>query len=117
MQTFTVLAVALLAAHLGMAQAHDPGPSIEVQQSCLLGTPMETWTALKLSTDQRRRMQLVQEACKAECVVGGVQADPNPISHTDGTSIMGEVTNILSKEQYQAWLAYCASTGSEPSPR
>jgi len=94
-----------------MAQTPETDPSSEVLQSCLLGTPDEVWVSLKLSKDQRVRMRRVQEACKEECDVAGVQKQPSPISNADGSTILSEVDNILSAEQHRGWVAYCVGSG------
>lgn len=101
----------LAAAALGLANtsmAQPSTPSSETLQSCLLGTPAATWSTLKLTSDQLRRVQAVQEACKEECDVEGVKKDPNSISTADGRTIMSELDNILSEEQYNGWVAYCS---------
>lgn len=92
----------------GFAMAQSQTPSSEVLQSCLLGTRADTWASLKLTPDQLRRVQAVQEACKEECDVAGAKKDPNSISTADGSTIMSELDNILSKEQYDQWVAYCS---------
>ncbi|MEO8588347.1 MAG: hypothetical protein ABI432_03180 [Flavobacteriales bacterium] len=92
------------------AQAPTTDLSSEVLQSCLLGTPTATWTALKLTPDQLRRVQFVQEACKEECDVAGVKKKANSISSADGNTILSELDNILSEDQYRAWVAYCAGS-------
>lgn len=94
------------------AQTPATDPPSEVLQSCLLGTPDEVWVSLKLSLDQRVRMRHVQEACKEECDLAGVAKQDNPISSADGSMIMSEVDNILSTEQYRAWVAYCVGSGT-----
>jgi hypothetical protein len=106
-----VLAIASLASR-SVAQTPATDPPSEVLQSCLLGTPDAVWVALKLTVDQRVRMHHVQEACKEECDVAGVEKQDNPISSADGSMIMSEVDNILSTEQYRAWVAYCVGSGT-----
>lgn len=101
-------AIAALVLCSSTAIAQSSAPSSEVLQSCLLGTRDDTWATLKLTSDQLRRMHAVQEACKEECDVAGVKKDPNSISTADGKTIMSELDNILSEEQYDAWVAYCA---------
>jgi hypothetical protein len=104
-----LIAALLLAGSAAHAQPPADGPSSEVLQSCLLGTPTTVWTNLKLTSDQLRRMLLVQEACKEECDVARANKQPNPISNADGSTILAEVDNILSSAQYEAWVAYCAA--------
>jgi hypothetical protein len=81
-----------------------------------MGTVTDTWLALKLSDDQLGRMKMVQEACREECKPGGVAHDPGSITNADGSTIMGEVRNILSEEQYGKWLTYCQERppGTDP---
>jgi len=101
-----------MAAH---AQASGHGPSSEALQSCFMGTPMATWTKLKLSSDQLERLGRIQEACKEECELPNVKKEADPISHSDGSMVMTELKNILTMDQYAAWLAYCeGSTGAPP---
>ncbi|MBP6391379.1 MAG: hypothetical protein KA175_03270 [Flavobacteriales bacterium] len=99
------------------AQTTPVGPSSEVLQSCLLGTPIETWTALKLTRDQLRRVQNIQEACKEECSAAGAKKQANPISNADGTTVMSELDNILDDDQYRAWVAYCAGGPGGQAPK
>ena len=84
-------------------------------QSCLLGTPVETWQTLQLTKDQLRRMTMIQEACKEACEATGATPSKNAISQEDGSIILGEVRNVLSTAQYDAWLTYCA-TGETVKP-
>ncbi len=87
-------------------------------QDCLLLTGPSTWEALQLSPDQLRRIQFVQDACKEECDVKSAQKQPNPISNADGTTVMAEVKNILTMDQYRAWMAHCAEgRGGGQAPR
>ncbi|MBK8340192.1 MAG: hypothetical protein IPK99_09500 [Flavobacteriales bacterium] len=86
-------------------------------QSCLLGTPNETWTALKLTRDQLQRVHNIQEACKEECSAAGARKQANPISNADGTTVMAELDNILDEEQYRAWVAYCAGSSGGQVPK
>jgi hypothetical protein len=108
------LLVTVLVTCVSTASAQTPttDPPSEVLQSCLLGTPDEVWVSLKLTVDQRVRMRHVQEACKEECDVVGVAKQDNPISNADGSTIMSEVDNILSTEQYRGWVAYCVGSGT-----
>lgn len=99
-------------------QTPDGTPSSAVLQSCLLGTPAATWTKLKLTSDQLQRIGQVQEACKEECDLPSVKKENNPVSHSDGSMIMTEVKNILTMDQYAAWVAYCTgATGGPASPQ
>ncbi len=101
-----------------MALAQEPGtePSSAVLQSCLVGTPNSVWATLKLTRDQVVRIGFVQEACKEECELPGVKKVPNPISNADGNTVMSEVKNILGRDQYLAWVAYCSGSpdGAQP---
>lgn len=101
------------------ASAQKPGdtPSSAVLQSCFMGTPATLWTKLKLTSDQLERLSRVQEACKTECDLPNARKDDNPLSHSGGDMIMKEVKNILTMDQYAAWLAYCedpAGKGTSP---
>jgi len=109
LKPLVVIATLLLGARDATAQTTAP-PSSEVLQSCLLGTQMNTWTTLKLNRDQLQRVLLVQEACKEECEAAGAKKEANTISNADGTTIMSELDNILSEDQYRAWLAYCSGS-------
>ncbi|MBK9286859.1 MAG: hypothetical protein IPN38_04035 [Flavobacteriales bacterium] len=75
--------------------------------SDVLNTPPETWATLKLTPDQLRRMLLVQDACREECEATGAKKSEDSISNADGSTILSEVKNILSEEQYAAWVATC----------
>ena len=102
----------------GLAGHAQPagGPPSEVLQSCLLGTTDATWQALQLTPDQLRRMHHIQEACKEECDVAGAKKVENPISNADGSTVMAEVYNVLSADQYRAWVAYCTGKGDGRLP-
>ena len=91
-------------------------PSSAVLQSCLLGTPAATWTKLKLTSDQLQRIGQVQEACKEECDLPSVKKEENPVSHSDGSMIMTEVKNILTMDQYAAWVSYCQGFNDGGAP-
>ncbi len=102
------------------AFAQTPGgaPSSAVLQSCFMGTPAATWTKLKLTSDQSERISRVLEACKTECDLPNVKKEEDPISHSGGDMIMKELKNILTMDQYAAWLAYCeGSTGGGAAPK
>ena len=99
-------------------QTPKTAPSSVVLQSCFMGTPEAMWTKLKLTSDQLERLSRVQEACKTECDLPNVKKEENPISHSGGDMIMTEVKNILTMDQYAAWLAYCEGfTGEGASPK
>ncbi len=98
----------------GPAQAQVQEPSPAVLQRCLLNTMPETWTALKLDPDQLRRMGFVQEACGEECDAAGMKKPENAISNANGETVMAEVKNILTEEQYTAWVATCAGGAGAP---
>lgn len=100
------------------AQTQASGPSSEVLQSCLLGTDAGTWGTLKLTSDQLERVRRVQEACKEECAAS-MEKSPTQrsISTADGNTVIAELKNILTPEQYQAWSAQCAGgAGTAPAP-
>lgn len=78
-------------------------------QSCLMGTGVDTWQALQLSQDQLRRMTMIQEACKEACEAAGGKPSKNSISNEDGSTILGEVRNVLSATQYDRWLKFCSA--------
>lgn len=109
----TALVICVLGA---TAQTPNASPSSEVLQSCLLVTGPTEWARLKLSTDQLERVRRIQEACKEECDVKGVKKVDNPISNADGKTVMAELVNILTKDQYRAWVAYCTGTTAGGKP-
>jgi hypothetical protein len=97
------------------AQVPVQGPGPAELQRCLLNTMPETWAALKLSPDQLRRMGFVQEACGEECDAAGMKKPAGSISSANGETVMAEVRNILTEEQYAAWVATC--TGGSVPPK
>ena len=101
-----LLAFAGLVPHV-LAQSGVDQPSTEVLQSCLLGTKAEVWATLQLTPDQTRRAEHIQEACKEECNVAGAKKSVVKASDADGSTIMDELRNVLTKEQYMGWVAYC----------
>jgi hypothetical protein len=113
MRTF-LLPVTLMLLSLNATAQEPPtnGASSEVLQSCLLGTGPGTWAELKLTSDQLERMRRIREACLEECDVPGVTKQDNPISNADGKMVISEVYNVLTADQYRAWLAYCAEYSS-----
>ena len=100
-----------------IGQTPGGSPSSAVLQSCFMGTPAATWTKLKLTSDQLRRLSEVQEACKTECDLPNAKKEADPISHSSGDMIMTELKNILTMDQYAAWLAYCEAAGGGASPK
>jgi len=109
LRTRTYLATLLLLSVGAFAQQPAKELSSGALQSCLLGTPEKVWTDLKLTRDQLKRIKYVQEACKEECEGAGVAFVPNDLSNSSGTVVLGEVRNILTKDQYRAWVGYCAA--------
>ena len=91
------------------AQVTVPQASPAELQRCLLRTPLDTWTALKLSPDQLRRMGYVQDACREECEATGATKPEGSITSADGSTVLSEVLNILSEEQYAGWVATCVA--------
>ena len=94
-------------------QAPDSARTGAMMQSCFMGTPAAVWTRLQLTSDQLSRLEAIQEACKEECELPGVKKEVDPISHSNGREVMGELKNILTMDQYAAWTAYCAGIGQE----
>ncbi len=113
------LSIVLLLGLAGTATGQTPPtpPTDAVLQKCLLVTFDDTWTRLHLSTDQLKRMLLVQQACREECEAARVRKVDNPISNAGGSTVLSEVRNILTKEQYDDWVAQCgaAPQGEKPS--
>jgi hypothetical protein len=105
--------IALVLSGYTSAQSTQNGPSNEALQSCLLGTNAETWKSMELTRDQTVRVMRIQEACKEECSVAGAKKSANPISSADGSTILGELRNVLTTDQYREWVAYCE--GSKPA--
>jgi len=91
----------------GFAQSSGAAQSTAVLQSCLLGTGPSMWSSLKLTTDQMERARRIQEACKEECIAAGAIHRNDGVSAADGSTIISELKNVLTTEQYGAWLAYC----------
>jgi hypothetical protein len=106
----------LLGSSFCLAQQPGTDPSPQVLQSCLLGTSPGVWAQLNLSPDQLERVRRVQEACKEECEVAGAKKEANPISTADGSTILAELDNILSRDQYTAWVNYCRTGVTEGVP-
>jgi hypothetical protein len=77
-------------------------------QKCLLGTFDDTWSALRLSDDQLNRIRLVQSACREECEVAGAHRTKDASSNANGSAVLAEVKNILTAEQYAAWVTFCS---------
>ncbi len=102
---FALLAQASVAVMAQQPPAQVPDVHL---QKCLLGTYDDRWTALRLSEDQLHRMRLVQSACREECEGAGVRKTNNPISNANGSTVLAEVKNILTTEQYTAWVAFCS---------
>jgi len=87
-------------------------------QSCILGTDAATWNSLKLTSDQLERVRRIQEACAEECNVAGARKpEGRTITSADGTTVVSELKNVLSPEQYATWVAWCVqrSGGGQPA--
>ncbi len=104
--------IALVLCGSSMAQSTATDPSSEALQSCLLGTNAETWKAMELTRDQTVRAMRIQEACKEECAVAGAKKPANSISTADGSTILAEMRNVLTPEQYRQWVNYCKGSGA-----
>lgn len=113
-----LLLIALLAPATGDVWAQRPPAqaSDTALQKCLLGTYDDTWNRLRLSVDQMNRMRLVQSACREECDMAAVHKVNNPISNANGSTVLAEVKNILTAEQYAAWLSFCADGPARDRP-
>lgn len=94
-----------------------PGPMIAQEtvrslpdttlQRCLLESGPDVWAALVLSADQLQRMKLVQDACKEECAAATAERPLNAISTADGLTVLDELRNILTPEQFSHWSSRC----------
>ncbi len=116
MKALIWIAVLLFSTVNAFAQTPDGTPSSTVLQSCFMGTPAATWTKLKLTSDQLERLSRVQDACKEECDLPSMKKADDKISHSDGSMVMTELKNILTMDQYAAWLSYCAGSGGDKAP-
>ncbi len=118
MKHLIIITVFLLGASSTWAQSGVQEPSSEVLQSCLLGTVRDTWASLKLTTDQMERVRRIQEACKEECAVAATTPPTeSSISSADGSTVLAELKNILTAEQYRSWVVGCtARITSAPTP-
>ena len=96
-----------------IGQTPGGGPSSAVLQSCFIGTPAAMWTKMKLTSDQQERLSRVQEACKTECDAASGKKENDATSHSSGDMIITELKNILTMDQYAAWLAYCEGSGGK----
>lgn len=114
-RTIVLFTTLLALSSNGFAQRSAAAQSTAVLQSCLLGTGPSMWSSLKLTTDQMERARRIQEACKEECIAAGAKHRNDGVSAADGSTIISELKNVLTTEQYGAWLAYCGSqtTGAE----
>ena len=117
MKSLITMALSFCFAVHAFGQTPANTPSSAVLQSCFMGTPASIWAKMKLTSDQLERLSRVQEACKTECDLPNVKKEDNPISHSDGSTVMDEVNNILTMDQYAAWLAYCQGAGGGASPK
>lgn len=98
----------LLLVPVTAAQDVTDDPSSEVLQSCILGADAATWNALDLTTDQLERVRHIQEACAEECNVEGARKPAGrTITSSDGSTVVSELKNVLSPEQYATWVAWC----------
>lgn len=86
-----------------------------VLQSCIVATDPGVWASLKLTTDQLERVKRVQEACLEECeAAGAAKAAGSSISTADGSTVVAELKNVLSADQFTEWLAWCSQRPAEP---
>ncbi len=110
--------VMLLAPISGTVWAQRPPATASdtVLQKCLLGTFDDTWSVLRLSLDQLTRIRLVQSACREECDMAAVHKVNNPISSANGSTVLAEVKNILTAEQYAAWVTFCSEGRDKRGP-
>lgn len=107
-RTSVLFSVLLALGSSAFAQTTATSQRTEVLQSCLLGTNTNTWNFLKLSRDQMERTRMIQEACKEECAAAGVKPRNDGISTADGSTIISELKNVLTSDQFDQWVAYCA---------
>ena len=102
-----VVIIMMASCMVAHAQQEGTKPTAAVLQTCLLRTSDLTWAELKLTPDQLRRMGYIQEACQQECDAAGRVKSEDSISNADGEVVMEEVRSVLSREQYEAWVAHC----------
>lgn len=99
------------------AQTPTKDPTPDALQSCLLGTDVGRWGALKLSTDQLERVRRIQEACKEECSAAAHKKQTqNTISTADGSTVLAELKNILTADQYRNWVSGCVERAAGEVP-
>jgi hypothetical protein len=89
-----------------------------VLQSCIMGTDPSVWASLKLTTDQLERVKRVQEACLEECeAAGAAKAAGSTISTADGSTVVAELKNVLSTDQFAQWITWCSQRPADPAKK
>ncbi len=104
------LSLALLCA--GPLAAQTPytitSDTAHVSLECLLGTKPMEWAALGLSTEQQAQVQAIQTVCETDCVAFKQAGTMDPaMSHAIVVEHHERIGKILSKEQYEQWVALC----------
>lgn len=96
--------------------AHPP----TALQQCLLNTTSGTWSKLHLTGDQQNRVQRLHEACVEECTgIAAQKSLESTMTNDSGSTVIAELKNILTPEQYQTWSVECvdgAGTGPSSPP-
>lgn len=106
---FPVLGLSISLPFASYAQSTGDTLTSRSFQLCLLESGPDVWASLVLTTDQLERMKRVQEACKEECAASNAEQQGNIISNADGSTVLGEVRNILTAEQFDRWQRDCVA--------
>lgn len=103
--SFVLLCAGPLVAQTAAAVPQD---STHVSLDCLLGTKAEEWSALGLSAEQQAQVQAIQTGCETDCVAFKESGNSDPaMSHAIVVKHQERIGKILSKEQYDQWIAMC----------
>ena len=85
-----------------------PSDTAHVSMECLLGTKPLEWAALGLSFEQQAQVQAIQTNCETDCVAFKETGSSDPaMSHAILVRHQERIGKILSKEQYDQWIAMC----------
>lgn len=104
------LAIALFSAGPLVAQSTGRATpdTTHVSEECLLGMKAQEWGALGLTAEQITQVQAVQTDCKTDCVALKQTAATDPaMSHAALEKHQERIGRILTKEQYDKWIAWC----------
>lgn len=106
MKTFILtLGLALLGAN-AVAQSKPATTTAAGSHECLMATDANALASLGLSPEQTAQVSAIQADCKKACAAAAKDA---AAQHAAGDKHVTQVQGVLTADQYNKWVAWCAT--------